>query len=151
MKTVIIFASTHHGNTKKVVEQVTKNITADLIDITQNHNPDISSYDMIGFASGIYFHSFHENIKNYISNTLFKENQKVFLIATCGVAYIDYTKKAKKLFKQKNVECMGSFQCRGYDTYGIFGKFGGIAKGHPNRQELKKAEDFVQNIIKSEG
>ena len=37
---------------------------------------------------------------------------------------------------------MGSFQCRGYDTYGIFGKLGGIAKGHPSQQELKKAEIF---------
>lgn len=62
MKTVIIFASTHHGNTKTVVEYMAKSITADLIDITQNQNPDISAYDIIGFASGIYFHSFHESI-----------------------------------------------------------------------------------------
>lgn len=150
MKTLIIFASTHHGNTKKVAEHMAKSITADLIDITQNQNPVISSYDMIGFASGIYFHSFHETIKNYIGNTLFNGNQKVFLIATCGISYIDYTKGIKKLLRQKNVECLGSFQCRGYDTYGIFGKLGGIAKGHPSQQELKRAEDFIKNIIKIE-
>ena len=69
MKTVVIYASTHHGNTKKVAEYMAKIITADLIDITQNQNPDITAYDIIGFASGIYFHSFHENIKKYISNT----------------------------------------------------------------------------------
>lgn len=147
MKTVIIYASTHHGNTKKVAEYMAKIITADLIDITQNQNPDISAYDTVGFASGIYFHSFHETIKKYISNTVFNKNQKVFLVDTCGVAYIDYTKGMKKLLKQKNVECVGSFQCRGYDTYGIFGKLGGIAKGHPSQQELKKAENFIKNII----
>ena len=148
MKTVIIFASTHHGNTKKVAEHMAKSVSADLIDITQNRNPDISMYEMIGFASGVYFHSFHETLKNFVQNASFKENQKVFLVATCGVAYIDYTKGIKKLLKQKKVECAGSFQCRGYDTYGIFGKFGGIAKGHPNQQELKKAADFIKNIAK---
>lgn len=147
MKTVIIFASTHHGNTKKVAEYMAKIITADLIDIIQIQNPDISSYDIVGFASGIYFHSFHDTIKKYISNTVFNKNQKVFLVDTCGVAYIDYTKGIKKLLKKKNVECVGSFQCRGYDTYGIFGKLGGIAKGHPSQQELKKAENFIKNII----
>jgi len=103
MKTVVIYASTHHGNTKKVAEYMAKIITADLIDITQNQNPDITAYDIIGFASGIYFHSFHENIKKYISNTVFNKNQKIFLVDTCGVAYIDYTKEIKKLLKQKNV------------------------------------------------
>ena len=148
MKTVIIFASTHHGNTKKVAEHMAKSVSADLIDITQNRNPDISMYEMVGLASGVYFHSFHETLKNFVQNASFKENQKVFLVATCGVAYIDYTKGIKKLLKQKNVECAGSFQCRGYDTYGIFGKLGGIAKGHPNQQELKKAADFIKNITK---
>lgn len=106
MKTVIIFASTHHGNTKKVAEYMAKIIAADLIDITQNLNPDISAYDIVGFASGIYFHSFHEAIKKFICNTVFNKNQKVFLVDTCGVA-----------------------------------------KGHPSQQELKKAENFIKNII----
>lgn len=95
MKTVIIFASTHHGNTKKVAEHMAKSVSADLIDITQNRNPDISMYEMVGFASGVYFHSFHEALKNFILNASFKENQKVFLVATCGVAYIDYTRGLK--------------------------------------------------------
>ena len=147
MKTVIIFASTHHGNTKKVAECMAVCASADLIDITQDKEPDISMYDRIGFASGIYFHSFHEKIKRYINNTSFREDQKVFLVATCGAAYMDYTKGVKKLLRQKNVACIESFVCRGYDTYGIFGKIGGIAKGHPSRKDLKRAEDFIKKIL----
>lgn len=37
---------------------------------------------------------------------------------------MDYTKEIKKLLRQKDVECIESFVCRGYDTYGIFGKIG---------------------------
>ncbi len=147
MKSVIIFASTHHGNTKKVAEYMAEGLSADLIDITRDKNPDISAYDLVGFASGIYFNSFHEAIKNFVTHTAFCGNQKVFLAATCGVAYMDYTRGIKKILAQKNVPCVGSFQCRGYDTYGISGKLGGIAKGHPSQQDLEKAKRFAMNLI----
>lgn len=142
MRAIIIYASTHHGNTKKIVERMAKCLSADLIDITQNEKPDI-----VGLASGIYFHSFHEKIKLFVNSNPFKRKQKIFLVATCGVQYVDYTKNIKKMLKEKGIECLGSFQCRGYDTYGIFGKLGGIAKQHPTAQDLKNAEDFIKKII----
>lgn len=146
MKAVIVYASTHHGNTKKVVEQMAEILSADLIDITKNQKPNISSYDIVGLASGVYFHSFDEKLKAFISNNNFQRHQKVFLVATCGVRYMDYTKKIKKILKEKQIECLGSFQCRGYDTYGILAKLGGIAKQHPSAKDLKKAKDFVRKI-----
>ncbi len=72
MKAVIVYASTHHGNTKKVVEQMAEILSADLIDITKNQKPNISSYDIVGLASGIYFHSFDEKLKAFISNNNFQ-------------------------------------------------------------------------------
>lgn len=55
MKIAIIFASVHHGNTRKVVEQIAQNNDVDLIDATQEKEKDLSEYDRIGFASGIYY------------------------------------------------------------------------------------------------
>ena len=51
MKIAIIFASVHHGNTRKVVEQIAQNNDVDLIDATQEKEKDLSEYDRIGFAS----------------------------------------------------------------------------------------------------
>ena len=76
MNTVIIYASTHHGNTKKIVEKMAEVLSADLVDITKNKNPDITAYDVIGFGSGIYFHSMHKNIQEFISKTIFSDHQK---------------------------------------------------------------------------
>ena len=59
MKIAIIFASVHHGNTRKVVEQIAQNNDVDLIDATQVKEKDLSEYDRIGFASGIYYGKFH--------------------------------------------------------------------------------------------
>ncbi len=149
MNTLIVYASTHHGNTKMIVEKMAESISADLVDIIQNQHPDISSYDRIGFASGIYFHSMHKSIQEFVRNVTFKKHQKVFLVDTCGVAYMDYTKSIKKILRERNIECVGSFQCRGFDTYGIFGKIGGIAKGHPNKQDIQNAESFIRTIMQS--
>ncbi len=66
MKTVIIYASTHHGNTRKIAEAMADCISADLIDITENQEPIILEYDVIGFASGIYFQAYHKKITEFI-------------------------------------------------------------------------------------
>ena len=96
MKTVIVYASTHHGNTKKIVDEMASVISADLINIIKDKEPDLSGYDVIGFASGVYFHGFHENIKKYIEETDFAKEQRIFLVCTCGLGYRDYAKRIKK-------------------------------------------------------
>lgn len=144
MKAIIIYLSSHHGNTKKVVESMAKALGWETVNITKTDNIDIAGYDLIGFASGIYFSSFHEKIKDYISSTEFASNQKIFLVSTCGIPIGDYGKEVKNLLAKKGVSCVGCFQCRGYDTYGFFGKIGGIAKKHPNHKDLAKAQKFAK-------
>ena len=79
MKIAIIFASVHHGNTRKVVEQIAQNNDVDLIDATQEKEKDLSEYDRIGFASGIYYGKFHQSVLNFASVNL-PEYKEVFLI-----------------------------------------------------------------------
>ena len=52
MKTVIVYASVHHGNTKKLVEKIAEECKVDLIDAVQQPKADLADYDRIGFASG---------------------------------------------------------------------------------------------------
>ena len=55
-KTAICFYSEHHGNTKKLLDAIqTKDPDVVLIDVTDKHEVDLTGYDRIGFASGIYF------------------------------------------------------------------------------------------------
>lgn len=124
-----------------------ESINADLIDITKNIHPQLDDYDIIGLSSGIYFHSFHAGIKNLLDSDCISSTEKVFLVATCGIGYCDYTKGIQKLLAAKGISYLGSFQCRGYDTFGIFSKIGGIAKEHPNERDLVNAQAFAKNIM----
>ncbi|MFR5149078.1 MAG: flavodoxin domain-containing protein [Ruminococcus sp.] len=62
MRKAIVYASVHHGNTEKLVKRIAEECQVDLIDAVKQPDADLSSYDMIGFASGIYFSKFHQSI-----------------------------------------------------------------------------------------
>lgn len=143
MKTAIIFASVHHGNTRKIVEQIARNNDVDLIDATQVKEKDLSEYDRIGFASGIYYGKFHQSVLDFASANLpgYKE---VFLICTHGgnAAY----QSIETIIKDKHCNVIGKFSCKGYDTFGPFKLVGGLAKGHPNEKDLTAAMEFYQSL-----
>ena len=151
MKTIIIFASTHHGNTQKVARAMAEAAGAALVDIMESPAPDLSGYDAVGLASGAYFGTLHQRIRDFAEQADFSPSQKVFLAATCGVGYRDYTSGVKKVLAQRGVTCLGSFQCRGFDTFGPFAKIGGIAKGHPNEKDLAKAREWAGRLKTDRG
>ena len=149
MRTVILYASVHHGNTKRVTEVMAKILEAELVDVTKETPPELASYDLIGFASGIYFQDFHKAVNQWMERAPFAPGQKVFLAATCGAPFGNFTRKAQKRLKAKGAKIAGTFQCRGFDTFGPFGKIGGIAKGHPTSEDLARAEQFARELRKA--
>ena len=143
MRKAIVYASVHHGNTEKLVKNIAEECQVDLIDAVKQPDVDLSSYDMIGFASGIYFSKFHQTILKFASENL-SENKKVFMICTYGgnVAY----KSLEVILKEKKTDIIGKFGCKGYDTFGLFKLVDGIAKGHPDEKDLKAAVSFVARL-----
>ena len=65
MKTVIAYYSKHHGNTKKLLDAIAAAAEIDLIDVTVTKRTDLSVYDRIGFASGIYYGAFAKQIQTF--------------------------------------------------------------------------------------
>lgn len=143
MKTVIVYASVHHENTKKIVNAIAEGNKIDLIDATKAKEKDLTEYDVIGFASGIYFGKFHGSLLDFASVNL-PQDKKVFLICTYGgsAAY----QSIEKILINKNADIIGKFSCKGYDTYGPFRLIGGIAKGHPDEKDLEDAVNFYREI-----
>ena len=148
MKTLIVYYSYHHKNTKLLVDALKNNDESiELLDLLKNKNPDInlSNYDRIGFASGIYFSSFGKPILEFIDKSL-PENKDVFLIYTHGAPLKGTLLfNIKKLLKSKHTHILGIYHCRGYETY-VFKKFGGMAKSHPNQKDIDKCLKFYNKI-----
>lgn len=60
MKIAVVYANVHHKNTEKVVKAIAeKHLEIELIDATKTVLKDLASYDLIGFASGIFHGKFY--------------------------------------------------------------------------------------------
>ena len=98
---------------------------------------------MIGFASGIYFSKFHQSILRYAEKNL-PDDKKIFLICSYGGS-ANY-KSIEQILDKKCSKVIGKFGCKGYDTFGPFKLVGGIAKGHPDEEDIKNAVEFVKGL-----
>ena len=145
MKTAICYYSRHHGNTLKVLEAMARGNDIDLIDVTARTAVHLEEYDCIGFASGIYYSKFQKSVLDFAGQYL-PEGKDVFFVYTCGSVGKGYTKAIAEAAAAKKAHILGEYGCRGFDTFGPFKLVGGIAKGHPDADDLQKARDFYQSI-----
>ena len=145
MKTAICYYSRHHGNTLKVLEAIAAENEVDLIDVTARQTVRLDEYDCIGFASGIYGFEFHKGVVEFARQYL-PAGKPVFFVYTYGGAKGTGAKAAAEIAKEKGCPMLGEFGCKGYDTFGPFKLVGGIAKGHPDEQDLANARKFYCKI-----
>ena len=145
MKTAIAYYSKHHGNTKKLLDAIAATEEVDLIDVTAAKTADLSGYDRIGFASGIYYGAFAKQLQAFASANL-PENKPVFLIETGGAPRKGYFSAMEKIAAEKNCSVIGRYECLGFDTFGPFKIIGGLQKGHPTEDEIRKAADFYRSL-----
>ena len=143
MRKAIVYTSVHHGNTEKLVKRIAEECQVDLIDAIKQMNADLNDYDMIGFASGIYYSKFHQSILKFSEENL-SADKKVFLICTYGGSA--NFKSIEQILNKKHASVVGKVGCKGYDTFGPFKLVGGIAKGHPDEEDMKNAVDFVKGL-----
>ena len=145
MSTAIIYYSEHHGNTRKLLDAiVAADSDLELIDVTKE-TKDLSGYDRIGIASGIYFSNFAKQVLSYAEEHL-PEDKPVFFIYTHGAPKGDFLKGIREITKKKHCPELGEYRCQGFDTFGPFKLVGGIAKGHPTRDEIDGAVSFYQGL-----
>jgi flavodoxin len=145
MTTAIVYYSKHHGNTKKLVDAIAQKNEVTLIDVTTQPSADLTAYDRIGFASGIYFSSFAKQLLSF-ADTALPENKEVFYIYTHGAPKGDFLKAMREIAARKNCREIGVYHCQGFDTFGPFKLVGGIAKEHPTEAEIRAAVTFYQGL-----
>lgn len=145
MKTAIVYYSRHHGNTRKLVDAIAEQNDVTLIDVTKEPEADLSGFDRVGFASGIYYGAFAKQILSYADGHLPRE-KAVFYIYTHGAPKGDFLKGMREIAEKKKCRELGEYRCQGYDTFGPFKLVGGIAKGHPTDGEISGAAAFYRKL-----
>ncbi|MEA3313794.1 MAG: flavodoxin family protein [Caldisericota bacterium] len=153
MKTLIVYVSMHHGNTKKITKAMAEVLNADITKLSEAKANILKHYDLIGFSSGIYYGKYSEELLNFIDRLDNQKGKMAFIFSTSGIGIIpiinDFNKLLKKRLLKKGFKIIGEFNCRGWgwDTYPLIVKpFGGISKGRPNKKDIENAKGFAMHL-----
>lgn len=130
MRTIILYASRHHGNTKKLVDAIVEAHpeidTLDVKALGKNEYPNLHEYHLIGVATGIYYSEIDKDMARVLTNVL-QPQDKVFGLMTYGGKNKWYGKDIDGICRMRQAIFMGVYGCPGFDTWGPF-KLAGVSK-----------------------
>lgn len=150
LKTVILYRSKHHGNTKLLVDAIAAAYpdevdTIDVAALGRNEYPDLSEYRLIGAASGIYYGGFDKDLKRVLDHAL-SAGDKVFGLMTYGGADKWNGRDLAAVAQVNMATVLTMHGCRGWDTWGPYRLIGGVGKGHPDADDIQGAVDFFSRL-----
>ena len=145
MKSLVVYASVSHGNTEKVAKAISEVLGADLMEAKSVDPAVINGYELIGFGSGIFYGKFHAGLLKLVE-TMPSSKSKAFIFSTSGYGTTDPHAKLWRILEPKGFTKAGDFACKAWDTWSPFKLVGGINKGRPNENDLKKAREFAKGL-----
>jgi len=146
-KCLIIYYSYHHANTEKVAKAMAAASGAKCVRVEDMKAVDLAGYELIGFGSGIAYGKHYEKLLK-AAEGLDLRGKEVFLFSTSGIGKEKYNAELRGVLEKAGAKVVGSFACKGFDTVGPFRLIGGVSKGHPNGEEIKRAKRFIEGIIR---
>ena len=146
MKIIIVCVSTYNGNTLRIANAIGRVLNAKVISSEEFKNIDLNQYDVIGLGSAIHFKKHNPELLKLV-NFLPNNSKKVFMFSTRANPFIgNYHKYLKDQLLEKGHIVIGEFSSIGFDATGPFSIIGGVHKGHPNENDIKKAENFAVSL-----
>ena len=145
MKSLIIYASHHHGNTEKLVRNLASRYDITLVNADKVDDIDFDGYDLIGFASGLDFGRFYPSVTDIAAKL--PAGKAVYAVYTCARDNAAYGSQIEEIALSKGCRYLGKFCCKGYNTYGPLRLIGGMNKRHPDENDLENLCTFYQSVL----
>ena len=158
LKTLLVLYSFHHNNTEKIAKAFVQVLDAQIKTPQQIDPDELQRYDLVGFGSGIYSDKHHKFLFDLVEKLPRVNDKKAFIFSTSGAPAFaldggdleDYVEKAhlplREKLQSKGYTIVDEFNCPGHNTNKFLKAFGGLNKGRPNAQDLKRAKEFAQKL-----
>ena len=148
-KSLVICVSVSNGNTAAVARAIGAVLGADIREPEQVDPQSLADYDIVGFGSGIFGGTHHPRLRRYVEQLPQVLGTRAFVFTTAGLGRaqsLPWQRSLESLLRDKGYDVVGSFACRGLDTWLPLRLVGGINKGHPNAADLTHARRFGERI-----
>jgi len=158
VKCLLVLYSYHHRNTEKIARVFARVLDAQIRRPQTIEPEELQAYDLIGFGSGIYHDMHHRSLLDLADKLPHGTEGKAFIFSTSGAPAFaleggqleDYIGRVhsplREKLRSKGYSIVDEFVCPGWNTNKFLRLFGGINKGRPNAEDLKRAEAFARGL-----
>ena len=150
MKSLLVLFSYHHNNTEKIANVFARVLDAQIRTPQQVDPEELQDYSLVGFGSGIYDAKHHKSQLDLADRLPQVTDRKAFIFSTSAMMGEDKVAKdhstLREKLQSKGYMIVGEFACHGFNTNSFMRYLGGMNKGRPNAEDLRNAEEFVQNL-----
>jgi flavodoxin len=148
-RALIICVSVSNQNTAAVARAMAPVLGAEIRTPEEVEPATLDEYDVVGFGSGIFAMSHHPRLRRYVESLPEGHGTKVFVFTTAGMGQAQqrpWEHPLESVLSGKGYDVVGSFACKGYDTWLPLRLVGGINKGHPDTRDLTHAHQFAEDV-----
>ena len=148
-KALIVCVSVSHGNTARVARAMADVLHAEVRAPEEVDPATLGEYDVVGFGSGIYYTSVHPRLRDLVEALPDVSGRSAFVFTTSGqgrAQHQPWQRPVADVLAAKGYDVLGSFDCRGYDTWLPLKLVGGLGRGHPDAADLARAAEFAADL-----
>jgi flavodoxin len=104
--------SYHHQNTEEIAKVMADELEADFVLVNQAQADTVTTYDLVGFGSGIYGMKFHKTIIKFAEALPVVAEKQAFVFSTSGRGETKHRAAFKELLESRGFAIVGEFSCR---------------------------------------
>lgn len=146
---LIVCVSVSHANTAKVARAIGEVLQAEILEPELVDTATLADREIVGFGSGIYGSTAHPRLRSFITHLPHVAGTPAFVFTTSGFGRAQsrpWQASLEDMLRDKGYDVVGSFACRGFDTWLPLRLVGGINRGHPNAADLADARRFADGL-----
>ncbi len=151
---LLIVFSYHHRNTEAIAKAFAPTLGARIATPQEVDPSEFAGYELVGFGSGIYSARHHASLLDLADRLPHVTARSAFIFSTCGVPAFGFSREfvlknhlaLREKLLSKGYKIVDEFGCVGWNTNSFLRFFGGLNKGRPNAEDLKRAEEFARNL-----
>lgn len=146
---LLVCQSVSHGNTRKVADAMAEILNAEVRAPADVDPERVGSYDLVGFGSGVFGFAPHPELVAFVDGLPRADGTSAFVFATSGTGRNlsrPFSTPLAARLTAKGFRVIGSFCCRGFDTWLPLRLIGGMNKGHPDAADLERARQFARRL-----
>jgi len=153
-RALLVVYSYHHKNTETIAKAFAPVLAAKIVTPQEVDSTEVAGYDLVGFGSGIDSGKHYAPLLDLADRLPQVANRKAFIFSTCGAPAFGVTQSfilknhsaLREKLEAKGYTIVGEFGCPGFNTNMFLRYFGGLNKGRPNAEDLKRAEEFARGL-----